>query len=134
MAEINRISRSFKDISLSFLPHPVTKDIPVLKNERAINTSIKNIVQTIPGEKFFNSRFGSDVRGSLFELFDVTTAIVIETQILESINAYEPRVDNVIVRVDAKPDLNELDVTVNYRIIGQRLPEQTFSFILEATR
>ena len=54
---ITRISRSFKDISLSFEPHPVTKDLPVLKNERAIIRSVRNIVETIPSEKFFNSLF-----------------------------------------------------------------------------
>ena len=62
---ITRISRSFKDISLSFEPHPVTKDLPVLKNERAIIRSVRNIVETIPTEKFFNSVFGSDVYRSL---------------------------------------------------------------------
>ena len=65
---ITRISRSFKDISLSFEPHPVTKDLPVLKNERAIIRSVRNIVETIPTEKFFNSIFGSDVYRSLFIL------------------------------------------------------------------
>ena len=56
---ITRISRSFKDISLSFEPHPVTKDLPVLKNERAIIRSVRNIVETIPTEKFFNPLFAS---------------------------------------------------------------------------
>ena len=56
-----RVSRTFKDISLSFSPHPVTKDLPILKNERAISRSVRNIVETIPTEKFFNPDFGSDV-------------------------------------------------------------------------
>jgi len=134
MAEINRISRSFKDISLSFKPHPVTGDLPVLKNERAINASIKNIVQTVPGEKFFNERFGSEVRSQLFEQFDATTSVILEQQIIESINAYEPRVDNLSVEVTARPDRNELGITVSYRIVGQEFPSQNYSFILEATR
>ena len=134
MAEINRISRSFKDISLSFKPHPVTGDLPVLKNERAINASIKNIVQTVPGEKFFNQRFGSEVRSQLFEQFDATTSVILEQQIIESINAYEPRVDNLSVEVTARPDRNELGITVSYRIVGQEFPSQNYSFILEATR
>ena len=58
---VTRISRAFKDISLSFEPHPVTKDLPILKNENAIRRSVRNIVETIPNEKFFNSSFGSDV-------------------------------------------------------------------------
>lgn len=134
MAEVTRISRRFKDISLSFQPHPVTKDLPVLINENAIKQSVKNIVQTQPGEKFFNSLFGSDVRGSLFELADVALADIIAEQIKTSINNFEPRVDNVVVSVGLFPDRNELDVTVNYNIIGQPFPEQSFSFVLEATR
>lgn len=134
MPEIERISRSFKDISLSFQPHPVTGDLPVLKNERAINASIKNIVQTIPGEKFFNSFFGSEVRAQLFEQFDVTTTLVLEQQITDSVNRYEPRVNNLKVEVSARPDRNELGVTVTYTIVGQKFPSQKYSFILEATR
>jgi phage baseplate assembly protein W len=134
MAEIQRISRSFKDISLSFQPHPVTGDLPVLKNERAINASIKNIVQTIPGEKFFNSLFGSEVRSQLFEQYDVTTTLELEEQITSSINRYEPRVNTLSVEISDRPDRNELGVTVSYTIVGQEFPSQKYSFILEATR
>ena len=134
MAEITRISRSFKDISLSFQPHPVTGDLPVLKNERAINKSVRNIVQTIPGEKFFDPNFGSDVRSQLFEIVDFGTADLIEQQILVALENYEPRVERVQVEVDPQPDRNEFNVTVIYEIIGQEFPTQTYSFILEATR
>ena len=79
-----RISRSFKDISLSFEPHPVTKDLPVLKNERAIIRSVRNIVETIPTEKFFNPLFGSDVYRSLFDFVDFGTASIIQEQIKTS--------------------------------------------------
>ncbi len=134
MAEVTRISRAFKDISLSFQPHPVTGDLPVLKNERAIMRSVRNIVETIPGEKFFNPDFGSDVRSQLFELVDFGTAENVRIQIQESISAYEPRVDSLKVFVDPRPDTNEFEVTVNYNIIGQAFPTQTYTFILEATR
>ena len=80
-----RISRSFKDISLSFEPHPITKDLQVLKNEAAIRRSVRNIVMTIPTERFFNSSFGSDVGGSLFDFVDFGTASVINDQIRTSI-------------------------------------------------
>ena len=79
---IQRISRSFKDISLSFSPHPVTKDLPILKNENAIVRSVRNLVQTIPTERFFNSNIGSDVQDSLFGFVDFGTASLIEDQIL----------------------------------------------------
>ena len=129
-----RVSRSFKDISLSFDPHPVTKDLPVLRNERAITRSVRNLVQTIPGERFFNPILGSGVRRLLFDFVDVGTAASIEEEILTTISNFETRVTNVQVQVDPRPDQNNFDVTVFVDIIGQSLPTQEFSFILEATR
>jgi phage baseplate assembly protein W len=129
-----RISRSFKDISLSFDPHPVTKDLPILKNERAITRSIRNLVETIPTERFFNSLLGSEVRSSLFEFVDYGTASIIQTQIETTIQNYESRVNNVKVEVDPQPDDNSFEVTVIFDIIGQQFPTQQFTFLLEATR
>lgn len=129
-----RISRTFKDISLSFEPHPITKDLPILKNESSIRRSVRNIVQTTPTEKFFNSLFGSDVRGSLFEFIDVGTASIISDQIKISIENFEPRVDNLEVEVFPLENLNAFNVVVVFDIIGQEFPTQEYSFLLEATR
>ena len=131
---INRVSRAFKDISLSFSPHPVTKDLPVIKNETAIRRSIRNIVQTIPTEKFFDSDFGSDVYQSLFGFVDYGTAAVIQDQIQSTIRNYEPRVENVNVIVSPTPDENSFEAVVSFDIIGQQFPTQEYSFILETTR
>ena len=131
---IIRKSRGFKDISLSFLPHPVTNDLPVLLNERAIVRSVRNIVETIPTEKFFDSLFGTDVRDSLFENFTNSTVTILTDQIRTSILNYEPRVENINVEVDAKPDLNALEIIIFFDIVGLDVPTQTFSFILEPTR
>jgi len=129
-----RVSRSFKDISLSFVPHPVTKDLTVLQNENAIKRSVRNLVETIPTERFFNSLLGSDVRRSLFEFVDIGTASFIKDQIEITINNFEPRVTNVQVQVNPLTDQNAFDVTIIYDIIGQEFPTQEFTFILEATR
>ena len=131
---IKRTSRAFKDISLSFTPHPVTKDLTILKNENAIKKSVRNLVQTIPTERFFNSVLGSQVRDSLFDFVDFGTASVIQNEILITLENFEPRIDNVEVEVDPKPDLNEFEVTVFFNIVGQDIPTQEFTFILEATR
>ena len=129
-----RISRSFKDISLSFDPHPVTKDLPVLTNERAIIRSIRNLVETIPTERFFNPTLGTDIRRSLFEFVDFGTARIIEEQIYNTVNFYDDRVANLRVEVDPRPDRNSFDVKVFFDIVGQDFPAQQFSFILEPTR
>ena len=131
---VTRISRSFKDISLSFEPHPVTKDLQILKNENAIRRSVRNIVETMPTEKFFNSLFGSDVKSSLFDFVDFGTASIIQSQIETAISNFEPRVEVVNIEVDPRPDENAFYVTIVFNIIGQEFPTQEYSFLLEATR
>ena len=131
---VQRISRGFKDISLSFDMHPVTKDILVLKNEDAIRRSIRNLVQTIPSERFFNPTIGADVKTSLFEFVDFVTASVLEQQIKIAIENYEPRVENPRVVVNPRPDLNAFEITITFTIVGLEVPRQQFTYILEATR
>ena len=129
-----RVSRSFKDISLSFDRHPVTNDINILKNENAIKRSVRNLVQTIPTERFFNSLLGSQVRRSLFDFVDFGTASVIQSEIETTLENFEDRVENVVVEVEPNPDINEFEVIVIFDIVGQEFPTQEYSFMLEATR
>jgi|TARA_B100000513_G_scaffold20787_1_gene8202 hypothetical protein len=129
-----RTSRRFKDISLSFSPHPVTKDLPVLLNERAVVRSVRNLVELIPTERFFDSTLGTDIRASLFENFNATTVTIIEDQVRSTIRKYEPRVDDIGVEVDGLPDRNALEIKVIFTINGLEIPRQEFTFILEPTR
>jgi phage baseplate assembly protein W len=131
---VQRISRSFKDISLSFEPHPVTKDLPILKNENAIRRAVRNLVETSKTERFFNSDLGTNVYNSLFEFVDVATASAIQFEIESTLAKYEERVENLQIFVIPKPNSNEFDVTVSFNIVGQDVPTQEFSFLLEATR
>ena len=129
-----RTSRAFKDISLSFSPHPVTKDAPVLTNERAIVRSVRNLVETIPTERFFNPILGTDVRDMLFNNYQKSTSVVIEDQIRATVRNFEPRVGKLDVGVNALPDSNSLDIKVTFDIVGLEVPTQSFNFILEPTR
>ena len=131
---IKKISRAFKDISLSFVPHPVTNDLPILKNENSIARSVRNLVETIPTERFFNPTIGSNIRSSLFDFVDIATASTIKRQIEITLDNYEPRIENIIVEVYPDPDNNSFDLNVIYDIIGQDFPTQQINFILEATR
>ena len=131
---IQRKSRAFKDISLSFDPHPVTKDLPVLINERAIIRAVRNLVETIPTERFFDSNLGTNVRGMLFENFTASSVMIIEDMVRQTVRNYEPRVGDIGVEVDAKPDSNAIEVKVLFEIVGIQAPLQSFTFILEPTR
>ncbi len=131
---VQRISRAFKDISLSFDMHPITKDITVLKDEDAVKRSIRNIVQTLPFEKFFNPTFGSDVRTNLFDFVDFGSATVLEEQINIAIRNDEPRANNITVEVLPKTDINSFEINVYFSIVGLELPQQKFTYILESSR
>ena len=133
MATVSK-SRAFKDISLSFSPHPVTKDLPVLTNERAVVRSVRNLCETIPTERFFNSDLGTDIRGSLFENFSRETLETIEDQIRDSIRNFEPRVSNLKIEATSRPDDNTFSVKVIFDIVGLQVPTQGFTFLLEPTR
>ena len=129
-----RKSKAFKDISLSFDPHPVTKDLPVIANERAIVRSVRNLVETIPTERFFDSNLGTNIRELLFENMTASSVMIIEDMVRNTVRNYEPRVGDIGVEVDAVPDSNTLNVKVLFEIVGLEAPLQSFDFILEPTR
>ena len=132
--ESPRKSKAFKDISLSFDPHPVTKDLPVIANERAIVRSVRNLVETIPTERFFDSNLGTNIRELLFENMTASSVMIIEDMVRNTVRNYEPRVGDIGVEVDAIPDSNTLNVKVLFEIVGLEAPLQSFDFILEPTR
>tara|TARA_B100000214_G_scaffold277061_1_gene206941 strand:- start:3843 stop:4235 length:393 start_codon:yes stop_codon:yes gene_type:complete len=127
-------SKAFKDIDLSFMPHPVSGDIRVLKNEDAIKRAVRNLVQTIDGERPFQSNLGTDVTRSLFDFVDYGTASVITQQIFDVLRGFEDRIANTLVRVDPRPDENTFEVFISYDIVGQSFPTQAFDFMLESSR
>ena len=129
-----RVSQSFKDISMSFETNPLNDDLIALKNSSAIARSIRNIVFTQPGEKLFNPEFGSRVSESLFEIVDEVSSIGIRDEIRSSIINYEPRVKLLDVVVIPNVDDNEMNVTVKYKIIGIDIPPQQLDFVLLPTR
>ena len=131
---VQRISRSFKDVSASFQVNPLTNDLIAIKNATAIARSLRNLVLTTPGERFFNEELGSQVGNLLFENVDDVTAMSIRSEIINVIENYEPRVNLIKVGVNANIDDYSMDVKITYQIIGIELPTQELSFVLIPTR
>ena len=129
-----RVTQKFKDISMSFETNPLNDDLIGLKNSSAIARSIRNIVFTQPGEKFFQPDFGSKISESLFEIVDDSSAITIRDEIRSSIINYEPRVKLGQVFVKPNPAENEMNVTITYEIVGVDIPPQQLDFVLLPTR
>jgi len=131
---IERVSQGFKDISMTFQVNPLNSDLIGLKNENAIARSVRNIVFTLPGEKFFDEDFGSRISASLFENIDEISAAEIVDEIRQSIVNYEPRVDLLDVQAFPNFDNNQFDVRIVYEIIGADVPAQELQFALQSTR
>tara|TARA_Y100001954_G_scaffold225587_1_gene266366 strand:- start:12 stop:413 length:402 start_codon:yes stop_codon:yes gene_type:complete len=129
-----RVSKSFKDISMSFKFSPLSGDLITLKNENAIARAVRNIVLTTPGEKFFDPEFGSSVSEILFENVDDITALSIQDEIKNCLQNYEPRVELIDVKVNPNFDENQFDVIITYRIIGIDIPPSQLEFALLPSR
>lgn len=131
---VERISKGFKDISLSLQVNPLNYDIIEIKNETAIARSIRNLIFTLTGERFFNQTLGSNISQSLFESLDDVSAAVIQDEISNTIQNYEPRVDLISVDVSPNYDNYEFNVTIRYYIIGIDVLPQELSFALQSVR
>ena len=129
-----KISRAFKDISLSFTKHPVTNDVTVLKNEDAIKRSVVNLCRTRINDRFFNDLLGTSIEDSLFEtnLNDISSFL--EREITVLIKNYEPRIRLTSVIVESLVDSYELQIRVEYEITGLPFPTQNIEFLLQPTR
>ena len=131
---LERVSQGFKDISMSFQSNPLNNDLIALKNVNAIARSVRNIILTTPGEKFFDPDFGSNVSKLLFENVDDITASQIQEEIEFSINNYEPRVKLLSVEVNPDFDNNLFDTIITYEVVGADVPPQALEFALQSTR
>ena len=131
---LERVSPGFKDISMTFQANPLNFDLIGLKNENAIARSVRNIVFTLPGEKFFNENFGSRISASLFENIDDISAGQIVDEITQSIENFEPRVKLLDVQAFPNFDNNSFDVLIVYDVIGADVPPQELQFALQSTR
>ena len=131
---LERVKQQYKDVSMSFKSNPLNDDLIGLKNESAIARSIRNIVFTLPGEKFFNPDFGSRVTNSLFENIDEISAITIQEEIEYSINTFEPRVELLNVSSIPNYDNNEYNVVITYKVIGVDVSPQQLEFVLLPSR
>jgi phage baseplate assembly protein W len=131
---VERVSKAFKDIGSSLQINPINRDVITIQNETAIARSIRNLLFTEPGERFFNPNLGSRVSKILFESLDDISASLLKNEIEETINNYEPRVLLIDVTVNPDYDNNEFNVVIKYQIVGIDVSPQQLAFALQPTR
>lgn len=125
------ISKKFVDLNPKFNKHPINGDLPTIKNEDAIKQAVKHIVLTVRGEKLFRPFFGSSINTALFENFNPVLVDDIALSIEDALLAHEPRVKVQEVEVLEDIDTNSLDITINYKIVGIPLDQQSLNLVLE---
>jgi len=128
-----QVERSYKDLDLNFIPHPVKKDVSRHFNEKAIINSLKNLVSTNFYERPFQPELGSDIRSLLFEPVDSVFGAALERRLTDLINNYEPRVGIESIVAIPAPDENGYKVTLTFFIINLPNPI-TINFFLERIR
>lgn len=128
------ISRSFKDISITFDKNFVTGDLMITKDVAAIKKSVENLITTVPGERFFNPNIGSRITDLLFESLDFINANLVRSEIEYTIQSFEPRVNLIDITVDQNFDDNGYDVEIEFQVIGLPEKTETIQLFLERTR
>ncbi len=113
----------FKDVSISFTPHPITRKLNVLNNDEAVKRALKNLIFTNLYERPYQPLLGSDIIRQLFENFTPFTRHIIEKNIRTVVNNYDPRIDIVDIRLaENTEDLNLLDVSIVFSILNRAEP------------
>lgn len=122
MATIQRNTRTFSDLNMLFTVNPATLDITKRLDEEAIKASVRNLIQTKNFERPFHPEIGCQVNNLLFE--NVTPIIfqLMKKTVFDVLQKFEPRIVVLDVLAQEKPDSNELDVTVIFKIINSERP------------
>jgi phage baseplate assembly protein W len=130
---LKKKQKTFVDISLTFEPNPLTNDITVLTDDRAISNAMKNLIMIAPSEVPFDRDIGSHTRHYLFDLLDPATSTLLKTEIERTIKFAEPRARIKELKVEQREDRNEIMVSLWYKIVGY---DQVFyvDYLLAPTR
>ena len=110
--------REYIDIDLSLAVKPTSGEVYKKTDAASVKQAIKTLVLCNRFEKPFRVDFGGDVRGQLFELADYGADSIIESNIIESIERYEPRARILDLIVDLQPDRNSLNVTLKFEVVN----------------
>jgi len=133
-ASKSRSTKVYKDVSLSFTRHPVTGDIAKLTDADAVKRSVRNLINTDFYERPFHPEIGSNIRKTLFEPVDVSTAEDLSTYIEECIVNFEPRVELKSVQVNATNDMNGYNVIIEFYLVNSQDGLETIEIGMERLR
>jgi phage baseplate assembly protein W len=108
----------YADFLMNLDRNPMSGSVALAANEEAIKNSIKNLILTNRGERFYDLNIGSKIRSMLFEPFTLDTVSNMESVIREAISNYEPRCVVEQIVVDDDIDRNGINISIFFSMIN----------------
>lgn len=133
-SNIRARTKPYSDFDFVFKKHPVTKDVPIKRDVEAVKQSVRNILLTRRGEKFFDPDFGGSLTEFLFELFDPIVEAEMEERIINTLRNYEPRVKVLNVDITDLSHRNALNLKLEVQILSPENLTTDIEFIIERLR
>jgi phage baseplate assembly protein W len=133
--QLTLIANSTQSLQVSGtqLKYSTPGDIALRYDANAIKGSLRNLILTMNHERPFNSKLGSQVKALMFEPADPITHIKLKQSIINTVNAYEPRVQLLDVVVDMKPESYSVNISIIFQIINTTEPLK-IDLVLNRTR
>jgi phage baseplate assembly protein W len=122
MATIKRNTRTFSDLNLLFTVNPSTRDITKRLDEEAIKGSVRNLIQTKNFERPFHPEIGCQINNLLFENISPIVYQLMKKTIFDVLQKFEPRIVVLDVVAQEKPDNNEIEVSIIFKIVNSERP------------
>lgn len=126
-------SEYFSDFLNSFAKTPVGDQLAKVVNERSINQSLKNLINTNLGERLFQPYIGSDINATFFENNYPENLSTLQFYIQNVIENNEPRVNLLDVIVENGESEQEIIISIVYNTINNPEPV-TFNFLFRRVR
>jgi phage baseplate assembly protein W len=130
---ISSLQKKYSDLDFNFNSNPGNGDVSRKINVESVKQSVKNLLLTKQGERFFQPDLYSDLYSLLFENFSLTTKFGLESVIRQLLEKYEPRIIINSIDVTERIENNALEVTLRFEVIALRV-EATYVVLIDRLR
>lgn len=117
MSDISPDAKAFLGRGVAF---PIAVDdkgsVALAQYEEDIRQAIRIILDTDPGERVMRPDFGAGLRALLFEPINTNTMALARHRVEQALILWEPRIDSIVVKVDAQPKVGLLNIDIRYRV------------------
>lgn len=123
----NKRPAVYTDFDAEFEPNPITGDLKIISDEKAVAQALKFLVLTNMGERLFQPRLGGDIYKELFKNNTPAAMTALKERVKDIVTNYEKRVD--LIDVDVVSNGHSIGITVFYSLRTREETLQTTIFL-----